>query len=355
MTGRGIDQALPRPSDPLLYESYVRDARTYVQLAERVNGPIARPVTHSYVWGAALAVLAETAPDARIVNLETSITSSDTPWPGKGIHYRMHPGNVGCLAAAAIDCCVLANNHVLDWGRDGLEETLAVLGTAGIYTAGAGRTLEEARAPAALQSRRGRVLVFGCGFGSSGIPRDWEAKVDRPGIWRLPELGARAAEVVAREIAAHRRPTDVVVLSVHWGGNWGYEIPAEQRVFAHALIDAGAIDILHGHSSHHAKGIEVYRGKPILYGCGDFVNDYEGIAGHERYRGDLALMYFVTFDLEAGQLRALEIMPLRRARFSLERAAAADSAWLAAMLTEQGLPLGTAARPATAEHIRLLF
>lgn len=114
MTGRGIDQILPHPVDPRLYEPWVTDAREYVGLAERANGPVPRPVDFAYVWGDALAELDAAAPDLRIVNLETAVTRNDEPWLGKGINYRMHPENVACLAAARLDCCTLANNHVLD-------------------------------------------------------------------------------------------------------------------------------------------------------------------------------------------------------------------------------------------------
>ena len=127
MTGRGIDQILPDPSAPELQESCVRDAREYVALAEQVNGPLARPVDFRYIWGDALAELDRVSPHARIINLETSITTSDTYWPGKGIHYRMNPRNVPCLTAARVDVCALANNHVLDFGYAGLEETLRTL------------------------------------------------------------------------------------------------------------------------------------------------------------------------------------------------------------------------------------
>src|SRR5512143_3888726 len=132
MTGRGIDQVLPTPSDPQLYESYVTDAREYVKLAERAHGEIRKPVSFDYIWGDALAELDRAAPDARIVNLETSVTTSPGPWPAKGINYRMHPANVGCLTAPRLDCCTLANNHVLDWGYAGLDETLRTLRAAGI-------------------------------------------------------------------------------------------------------------------------------------------------------------------------------------------------------------------------------
>ena len=136
MTGRGVDQALPHAGNPVLYESCAGDAREYVELAERVNGPIARPVSFKYIWGDALAELEQAATDARIINLETSITECNDCWPDKGIHYRMHPRNIGCLTAARINACSLANNHVLDWGYRGLEETLQTLDGAGVACAG---------------------------------------------------------------------------------------------------------------------------------------------------------------------------------------------------------------------------
>ena len=150
MTGRAIDQILRHPSKPELHEPYMRDARGYLSLARAANGDIPHPVSSSYIWGHALAELDRRRPALRIVNLETSITTSDTPWPDKGIHYRMHPDNIGSLSAARLDCCVLANNHVLDWGRAGLVETLATLHRAKIATAGAGANLDAAHAPAVL-------------------------------------------------------------------------------------------------------------------------------------------------------------------------------------------------------------
>ena len=138
MLGRGVDQILASPSPPELFEPQVTSAVTYLQLAEEVNGPIPRRVAPDYVWGDALLVLTEQPVAARIVNLETAVTTSDRYCP-KGINYRMHPDNAACLTAGRVDCCVLANNHVLDWGREGLIETLDTLRRAGMGTAGAGR------------------------------------------------------------------------------------------------------------------------------------------------------------------------------------------------------------------------
>jgi poly-gamma-glutamate synthesis protein (capsule biosynthesis protein) len=338
MTGRGIDQLLPQPSRPQLHESYVTDAREYVRLAEHGGGPIARPVSFDYVWGEALDELNRRAPALRIVNLETAVTTSEQAWPGKGIHYRMHPANVGVLTAARIDVCVLANNHVLDWGRDGLAETLRVLQAAGLRTAGAGADEARAVAPSAIERPDGgRVLVFAAAAASSGVPNEWRAGPGKPGIHLLDEVSARGAAPLARAIAAQRRPGDTVIVSLHWGGNWGYAIDDHERALAHALIEAGA-DLIHGHSSHHARGFELHRERLILYGCGDFVNDYEGIGGHEAIRGDLAVGYFVR--LVDGRLRELTLVPFRSRRLSLRRASAADTRWLLDTLNRECHPFG---------------
>ncbi|HEX6074192.1 MAG TPA: CapA family protein, partial [Micromonosporaceae bacterium] len=178
MIGRGVDQILGHPSDPVLLEAYVRDARTYVRLAEEVSGPIPRPVPPEYIWGDLLGRIRE--PDVRLVNLETSATVSDDFAPGKAVHYRMHPDNVACLSVIR-PVCSLANNHVLDFGPAGLLETYDTLGAAGIAAAGAGPDVRRADRPAMADlGERGRVLVFSVGSGSSGIPADWAAGDGRP-------------------------------------------------------------------------------------------------------------------------------------------------------------------------------
>lgn len=343
MTGRGIDQVLPSPSSPELYEPFVRFATDYVEMAESVNGPIPKPVDFAYIWGDALAELDRAAPAARIINLETSITTSGYYEP-KGINYRMHPANVPCLTAARIDCCALANNHVLDWGRAGLSETLATLEQAGIRAAGAGHNLDEALRPAVLPlGDDARVLVFSLGAIDSGIPRTWAATPRLPGVAWLPEFTSAEATRIADAVKAERRPGDIVVLSIHWGPNWGYAVPVEHREFAHDLIDQAGIDILHGHSSHHPKPIEVYRNKPILYGCGDFLNDYEGISGHEEFRAHLVLVYLVTLDPVRRQLQRLEMTAFETRRFRLQYASGEDALWLAETLTAEGRRFGTEA------------
>jgi poly-gamma-glutamate synthesis protein (capsule biosynthesis protein) len=341
MTGRGIDQILATPSDPTLHEGYLESAEEYVALAEIRSGPIPRRVAPAYIWGDALAELERSRPDLRIVNLETSVTVSGE-WVPKGINYRMHPANIACLTAAAVDCCTLANNHVLDWGEPGLIETLETLERAGIRTAGAGRDRAAAEAPAVLTVGGGRrVLVFSMGMASSGVPRNWAAGPARPGVDYLPDLSQRSVEGIARRVETVRQAGDVVVLSIHWGANWGYEVADEERAFARGLIDTGAVHLVHGHSSHHPKGIEVYRGRLILYGCGDFINDYEGIRGHEAFRGDLGLMYLPALEAATGRLASLGMVATQMKRLQVRRAADADARWLAAMLDREGRGFGT--------------
>src|SRR5262249_34513625 len=134
---------------------------------------------------------------------------------------------------------------------------------------------------------------------------------------------------------------DVIILSLHWGKNWGYEIPAEQRSFAHALVDKAGIAVIHGHSSHHAKAIEIYGKGLILYGCGDFLNDYEGIRGYEEYRSDLALMYFVDIVPETGALAALAIVPRQIRKFQLTRPSRGDLEWVQQTLDRESRQFGS--------------
>ena len=341
MTGRGIDQILPHPSDPRIHEPYVRDSRRYVDLAEEHSGQIPRPADFSYIWGDALDEFRRTTPDVRIINLETSITRSDDYWQGKGINYRMNPDNIHCLTAAGIDVCSLANNHVLDWGYAGLAETIRTLQKAKITSAGAGRDMKEAEAPAVLEvPKKGRVIVFSLGMESSGIPSNWAAAPDKPGVLLLRNLSANSVLHMVSKVRDVKRHGDIVIASIHWGGNWGYKIPLEQIEFSRRLIDEAGVDVIHGHSSHHVKGIEVYADKPILYSCGDFINDYEGIGGYESFRGDLSLMYFVRMDPASGKLAELRMIPMQMGKFKVNRASSADAAWLRDTLNREGKSFG---------------
>ena len=339
MTGRGVDQILPHPSNPVLYESYVKEARDYVKLAEKVNGRIDHPVAYTYLWGDALKPMKDA--DARIINLETSITKRET-YVEKGINYRMHPENIPCLKVAQIDCCTLANNHVLDWGQAGLEETIGTLNKAGIRYAGAGLDSNEANTPCIIPvNGKGRVLVFSFGLTSSGILQDWKATINAPGVNFLDDLSLATVQQIQHHITSYKKPHDIVVASIHWGGNWGYEIPQAHQEFAHELLDLAEVDVVHGHSSHHFLGIEVYKQKPIIYGCGDLLNDYEGISGHESYKAQLGFLYFVTVDVNDGHLISFRMVPTEVKKMQITRPNKNNRRWMQKILSRECAQFGT--------------
>lgn len=334
MTGRGVDQIMPHPLDPGLHEGFVASALDYVRLAEAENGPIPRAVGFDYIWGDALAIWDTLSPDVRIINLETAVTRSELYLP-KGINYRMSPDHVACLTAARIDACTLANNHVLDWGEAGLAETLAVLARGGIRTAGAGADLATAETPAVMEVASGaRVLMIACATGDCGIPQSWAAAPGRAGVNRV-DLTDATIDRIAHSFSAMRRPGDIAIVSIHWGPNFGYGVPEAHRRFAHMLIDRAGVSVVHGHSSHHPMAAEIYHDRLILYGCGDLLNDYEGIGGMEDFRGDLTAAYLPSIDSETGALTGVEITPFRVLRFQLKTPGVEDFAWLRARLERE--------------------
>jgi poly-gamma-glutamate synthesis protein (capsule biosynthesis protein) len=332
-----MDQILPHPGSAELREPSITDARTYVALAEHLNGPIPAPTDVTWPWGEALSLLDEFSPDVRLINLETSITGNGEFAPRKAVHYRMHPDNIGCLTAVRPDACALANNHILDFGARGLADTLDALTHAEIRAVGAGLTAQEAEQPTVVPCGDGkRVVIAARGMESSDIPRSWAASHSRPGVAFVADLSDRSAAVLADRVLAAKRPGDIAIVSVHWGSNWGYDVDGRQVRFAHRLIDAG-VDIVHGHSSHHPRPVELYADKLILYGCGDAVDDYEGITGYEEFRPNLRLLYFAPIDDRV----TLQMVPMRMRRMRLERVPHDDAAWLQRTLDRISRPFRT--------------
>ncbi|HET8731421.1 MAG TPA: CapA family protein [Moraxellaceae bacterium] len=339
MTGHGIDPLL-HPSEllsPTLRS--VTDALQYVRDASQDDLPLPRPVCFDYPWGDVLGLLRREQPDLRLVNLEATITARGTPVATRA-HTRLPPQHLPILAALGVDGVVLANHHALDWGEGGLDDTLAALRQAGITGVGAGHDRVEAEQEAQwLVPGKARIRVFAFGHASSGLPADWAANEDHPGIGWLDALDDTTVARIGQRILATRNEGDIVVVSLHWGGGWGYEVSAEQRSFAHALVDEAGVDIVWGHGSHHPRPIEVYHGRLILYGIGDFQGENRN-AEHGNFRPDLAAMYLPCVAPD-GSLRELRLWPLRVHLFRLKRASAGDSYWLARTLSDAGTELGT--------------
>ena len=171
------------------------------------------------------------------------------------------------------------------------------------------------------------MVVLAFGTPSSGIPGEWAATEERAGVHVIASLTDKAADELCQRADQIRQPWDIVVVSVHWGSNWGYQVDPDHVRFAHRLIDGG-VDVVHGHSSHHPRPIEVHSGKLILYGCGDLINDYEGIRGHDRYRDDLRLLYLPRLDPASGRLAELRLAPFQARQFRLHLASERDAEWL---------------------------
>lgn len=310
MIGRGIDQILPFSCNPRIYEPNVNDAREYVKLAEIKNGPIPKIINFEYIWGNALKWAKKEKLDLNLINLETALTKNERFWTNKEVHYRCHPKNVEALKIFKVNCCNLANNHILDWCYEGLFETTKVLSENGIKFSGTGRNLKEALNPLIVNfSDNGKVIVMGVGSVSSGILPEWAVTKKRPGILVL-ESFKNFERTLNKILKKCKQEEDIAILSIHWGENWGFQIHEWQRKLAHKLIESSGIDLIHGHSSHHFKGFEIYKDKLILYGCGDFINDYEGIPEFLNFRDDLTLMYLPELDFD-GNLVRMRLIPFK--------------------------------------------
>jgi poly-gamma-glutamate synthesis protein (capsule biosynthesis protein) len=185
----------------------------------------------------------------------------------------------------------------------------------------------------------GQVIVAACGAASARVPENWAANSERPGVHFLPDLSAAAAIALGGPVRRLRRPGDIALASLHWGPNWGYDVRHAFREFADTLIDAAGFDLVFGHSSHHAKGIEFRNGRLIVYGAGDFLNDYEGIGGY-AFCGDLASLYLPVLSRSIGRLAALDIAPFQIRQFRLNRTSESDARWLARTLDHESPSLG---------------
>ncbi len=198
------------------------------------------------------------------------------------------PDHLAALARAGVDVATLAGNHIFDSGPAGIEDTIAELRRLGIATAGAGMNIDEARAPAIVEADglRVGVLSYNCvgpresratsrkaGCAALDVLTHYELDYAGPGgppriyTFVTPE----SLEVLRGDVLALREVVDVVVVAFHKGiGHLPVVVPAYERELARTAIDCGA-DVVVGHHAHILRGIELYRGKPVFHGLGNFV------------------------------------------------------------------------------------
>jgi len=276
--------------------------------------------------------------DLGVVNLECAITSREERWTGqpKAFYFRADEAAAAALARAGVGAVNLANNHALDFGRAGLEDTIAALSRVGVACFGAGRTLDEAFGAAII-----RVRDVGVGLlGFTDHPHDFAATANAPGVAVLDIERDRArslARMTEAIATARARGAELIIVSAHWGPNYDDEPEPELVWFARGLVDSGA-DLVFGHSRHVFQGIEIYRGSPILYAAGDLVDDYYvGDQGNDH-----ALMFTVTFD--GTTARRIDLHPCFIEHCRVVPAPPAVSSAIRARITRLCQALGTTVR-----------
>jgi poly-gamma-glutamate synthesis protein (capsule biosynthesis protein) len=298
----------------------------------------------AWPWGDLLPLLKGS--DLSIINLECVIASSGRPWSRwrKVFHFRADPLAVKSLLLAGIDGVVLANNHVLDYEEEAFLEMLDLLDRHHIARVGAGRNIDEARKPVLLEAQGLRVGLVSFTDNEPG----WVATKHTPGTnWIEISLEESSLKPVRDCIAqARTEGADLVIFSIHWGPNMVERPSALFRKFAHAVIDAGA-DVYHGHSAHVFQGIEIYRGRPIIYDAGDFVDDY---AVDPRLRNDRGLLFLLQ--VAEKRVEQIELIPLRISDCQANLATGADKDAIADRIREHSTEMGTEVRPG-GERLRI--
>ena len=285
------------------------------------------------VWGSTLERLR--ALDGLVVNLECCVATGGTRWPGHTYYFRADPSfAVPALSAATVSIASLANNHALDFREPALRATRRHLADAGVAHAGAGPNLDAALEPAVVEAGGLTVATvaltnqrpaYAAGEVGAGTAYASLSPID-------PVTRSRVGTALER---ARAHDPDLLVATLHWWPNWEIAPDATQRAFARWLIDRG-VDVVHGHSAHVLQGVEVYRGRPIVYDAGDFVDDYVHKDGYHNKRS--ALFELLVTD---GRLDALRVVPVEIEGEAATLASHEAAAWVRRAVRDRSAPVGT--------------
>lgn len=231
--------------------------------------------------------------DLAFGNLEGPLTAGGQPATQKQYVFRSPPDKVApALARAGIRVVSLANNHSMDYGREGLLDTLRALDQAGIRYTGAGESLAAARRPAVVEVRGVRIAFLAY---SLTFPEAFWATADTPGSAFGHEHHVRA------DVAAARKQADVVLVSFHWGREGTTVLRDYQMQLGRAAIDAGASAVL-GHHPHILQAVERYRHGVILYSLGNFV--------FGSYSADAIRSAIATLTFRDRRLQRVQFIPI---------------------------------------------
>lgn len=203
--------------------------------------------------------------DISIGNLETSVTRGGTPWPNKQFNFRSDPENIEAMKGAGIDLVSLANNHTLDYGYDGLEDTINHLNRGDIKLVGAGGDIEEATKAIIIEKDKTKIGILGYSRVAPDV--GWWPNADKAGVASAYD---KHIDEVLENIKETKKEVDLLIMVIHWGKEL-HEVPREDEVIvAKKMIDMG-VDVIAGHHPHVLQGIEIYKGKPIFYSLGNFI------------------------------------------------------------------------------------
>ena len=284
-------------------------------------------------WGNVVPILK--AADGVIANLECAITGHDQPWrrTPKVFHFGADPLAIKVLEEGNIRAVSLANNHILDFEVAGLTDTLALLDRAGIAHAGAGRSEEEAFAPARFKIGDLNIALFavtdnepafsahGAGPGTAYVNLSNSMNAQRPQATEIEKVRAEGA--------------DLVILSCHLGPNMVLQPSAPILNYRRAAAVRG-IDVVYGHSAHVVQGVERVGHSLILHDTGDFLDDY---AVEPELRNDLSFVFLV--ETEGAHLRRLSLLPVTLGFAEVHRAKANEVEHLYARMTRLSAEFGT--------------
>ncbi len=182
-----------------------------IMLGRLVNDAISL-YGYKYPWGNVLPLLQKN--DFNLINLETTLTKSNQAVP-KIFNFKAEPDKVQCLVEANIQVVNLANNHILDFGEEGLTETIATLDQAGILHLGAGQNKKEARQPAIVQKKGIRIGIVGY---QNNEP-SWEATETKAGIAYVEVGNRKYLQEIIQEIKELKKKVDLLIFTIHWGPN----------------------------------------------------------------------------------------------------------------------------------------
>lgn len=261
-----------------------------------------KPKDEMLAWGFANVRRVTTKADLFVVNLECPFTDRGAKI-AKNFNFRARPELVASLAAGGVDVASLANNHLMDYGAEGLFDTLTTLDANGIAHFGAARSLKEARTPTVVEKNGVKLAFLGYFFlGERNIePKEVIATDEQPGVaGHFSELAA-LKDMVSADVRAAKQSADHVIPFFHWGREGRGQPEPYQVELAHAAIDAGASAVLGSHP-HVLQGIEVYRGAPIAYSLGNFVFGGNWNPGDKR----TALL---ELKVRKDAIRAVKVIP----------------------------------------------